>query len=258
MGSCPVERQYNERQASRRARSTRQMAVHSRLAWFAAVDCESQRHQTCVLAADGTLLGEWESEHGGPGAVAAGRLPFVIRISHRRAPVALKERPPSGRPSRAIHTAGCGRHPDGRSAADDPRSGLTAAGNRARRTRSRALQTVGSPSSGGREVVLHVAATNLAAVSPHRPGLNHYTRWPGLRPPNRLARSWSINRSPYGVSIHQFPWLSAPCEPSAISPNARSCNIHVSMSSSLQLNALSSGKIPGLITVDVLIAIKPL
>ena len=46
---------------------------------------------------------------------------------------------PSGWPSRAIRTVDCGSHPQGRSESEDPRSGLTAAGNRARGTRSRAL-----------------------------------------------------------------------------------------------------------------------
>ena len=45
---------------------------------------------------------------------------------------ALKEGQPSGWPSRASRTVGRGSHPKGRSGAEDPRSGLTAAVDRAR------------------------------------------------------------------------------------------------------------------------------
>ena len=55
---------------------------------------------------------------------------------------------PSGWPSRAIRTVACGSHPQGRNESEDPRSGLTAAGNRARGTRSRALLNGGESSFG--------------------------------------------------------------------------------------------------------------
>ena len=67
-GVCAVERQYRDRQASGRARSdSADGRFNLKLAWFAGVDWGSQKHQVCVLDADGKVLGEREFEHSGAG-----------------------------------------------------------------------------------------------------------------------------------------------------------------------------------------------
>ena len=78
---CAVERQYRDRQARGRARSIRQTGgrLILKLTWFVGVDWGSQKHQACVLDANGKVLGERLFEHSGAGLseMADWLLPFA-------------------------------------------------------------------------------------------------------------------------------------------------------------------------------------
>src|SRR6187200_1977145 len=69
VGSCAIERQYRDRQASWRpvCGIGEDRMVEERIAWFAGVDWGSERHQACLLDAQGAIVGEREFPHSGKG-----------------------------------------------------------------------------------------------------------------------------------------------------------------------------------------------
>ena len=69
------------------------MAQEETLSWFAGVDWGSEKHQACVVDAQGRIVGEREFPHGGTGlaelgdwllaiAGAAGTVAVAIEVPH--------------------------------------------------------------------------------------------------------------------------------------------------------------------------------
>jgi len=68
VGSRVFERQYRDRQASWRSVCCGEDTMpEGTVAWFAGVDWGSEKHQACLLDAQGSIVGEQEFTHSGKG-----------------------------------------------------------------------------------------------------------------------------------------------------------------------------------------------
>ena len=75
VGSCAIERQYGEGNASRRPVCCKQgegTMIQEAVAWFVGVDWGSEKHQVCVLDGHGAIVGERVFLHSGAGLAELG------------------------------------------------------------------------------------------------------------------------------------------------------------------------------------------